>query len=174
MKLTKSERIIVANQLDVLARLAADPEIIAQYERQRQVIILGIESAYESSFTLCDPISADVSDEVEEILEMFRAIGDAETNLGRPVGIDEEALRFAGFDPIAEAEHASYADFVLSGGDRWLESRDRAHSRFPMLKTYRKMLRAWNRSRSKDTLTEADLRRIYGRRPGPVTTATVH
>lgn len=145
MKLTRAERWMLANQMEILMRL--DPMRAGEYKQARDVIIRGYSLAYAwySEF-LHDEVPLETCNEVINILEMFRAIARATVEHGVPDGFDEWELRFHGFDGKSEAKLLGFTKFLVEQKGDWQEhaqAGDELDSHMPMLDHYRAMLRQW-------------------------------
>jgi uncharacterized protein YfbU (UPF0304 family) len=159
MKLSRTERWILANQYRILAAL--DPARAARYED----CVLALEKGYAK---VIDRMAAHVSrddtdhkesEEVDEILTMFDSLQRAYRVLEDPYGIDPARLRFPGFDAKTEADYLGYAQFLLER-ERWPERLDAARpldARTPMLRTYRRMLDEWKRRARDGEISQRDI-----------------
>ncbi len=168
MKLTRIERWILTNQMEILAHV--DPENADHYEKAREVLTSGYTLAYG---WYCPPLEEELSEEacqeVMDILDMFRAIKRA-TAAGLPAEVEEWELEFHGFDGNNEAEQVGFARFLIEDG-RWQEHADAGdglNSHGPTLDRYRGMLRRWRLGGRGFDLAEGDLVEIAkaGRRGG--------
>lgn len=168
MKLSRTERWMLANQYRILAAL--DPARAAKYND----CVLALEKGYAA---VIDRMSAHVSrddtdhkesQEVDEILTMFDALQRGYRVLEDPYGIDPLQLQFPGFDAKTEADYLGYAQFLLER-EHWPENLSAARpleTREPMLRHYRRMLDEW-RKRSRDgELDRKDITAIVEARKG--------
>jgi uncharacterized protein len=145
MKLTRAERWILANQMEILMRL--DPARAMEYRQAQDVITRGYTLAYSwYSDVLDDEVPLETCHEVIDILDMFQAIARATAEHGVPEGLDEWELRFHGFDGDSEAEVLALARFLIDQKGEWQEHADAGddlNSQTPTLEQYRAMLRRW-------------------------------
>jgi uncharacterized protein YfbU (UPF0304 family) len=147
MNLTKTERLILANQYRILEKLYPNE---SSYSNAAEIVTAGYTRLYrELPNQPHEEIPPAVCEEVTEILEMYRAL--------HPV-CDKS---FPGFDGNDEVPHYSYARFMIEDMGRWIEFKDDdINSHTAMLPTYQAMLREWEASPSKVKLTEDDAARI--------------
>jgi uncharacterized protein YfbU (UPF0304 family) len=130
----------LSNQFRILEKLDPDGGHYGEY-----VEIL--ESGYEGLYGLVfehqsDPLPAEVSDEVYEIFDMYRALDRAyESGIAKPEG---SLAEFAGFDGNND-KHFGVACFILDDLNLYEEQHKRprnSHSRIE-LPSYRRMLGVW-------------------------------
>lgn len=162
MKLSRTERWMLANQYRILAALdRANAEAYTD-------CVVALEKGYAK---VIDRMAAHVSrddtdhkesDEVDEILTLFDALQRAYRVLEDPYGIDPAQLQFPGFDGKTEADYLGYARFLLER-ERWPEHLAAAPSldtRTPMLKQYRRMADEWKRRGRTGDLDRRDIAAI--------------
>ena len=168
MQLTDTERLLLLNQYRILAII--DPEQADFHEEKATIVAGGFEFDYDELTTeLYDPMPADDSTEVREIMEMFwhleRSYKERTGSAELPYGVE-----FQGFDGNSEGRQFSYARFLvherhlfqgLEGG------RDNFNSHCPSLEGYRAMLPIWNRIRkggelfrTRQELTEEEIQEL--------------
>lgn len=162
MELTRAERWILANQMEILMRL--DPARAGDYKQAQDVITRGYSLAYAwySDF-LDDEVPLETCNEVIHILEMFQAIARATAEQGVPDGLDEWELRFHGFDGDTEADLLAFARFLIEQKGEWQEHADAGDdldSHIPTLEQYRAMLRRWEGIENRFRLSQDDLLEI--------------
>jgi hypothetical protein len=167
MKLSRTERWMLANQYRILAAL--DPARAAKYND----CVLALEKGYAN---VIDRMAAHVSrddtdhkesEEVDEILTMFDALQRAYRILDDD-SVDPLDVQFPGFDAKSEADYLGYAQFLLER-ERWPEHLDAARSldtRAPMLRQYRRMLDEWKRRGRSADLERRDILAIVNAAKG--------
>lgn len=117
MKLTKIERLILWNQLEIMKRLDGKTDA---WDARQQVLENGYEGEYgEIAGHISDGgLNEDECAEMYVILDMAQAIqlclGTRETPL--PSGASEHQLRFRGFDGNNEGRHMGYARYLKRTG----------------------------------------------------------
>jgi uncharacterized protein YfbU (UPF0304 family) len=145
MKLTRTERWILANQYRILAKL--EPENAATWRGYAEALERGYANVIDrlSTHILRDDTNHRESDEVDEILAMFEALQRSYRTLEDSFGIDQWRVGFPGFDPGSEADYLGYAQFALSREGRYpnLAKEGDLATPSPMLKHYRRMLDEW-------------------------------
>lgn len=163
MKLSATERLILANQYEILAELKPDEK--EMYERYQTIVERGYEGEYYHFLGSIDEddetLTAGDIEEVYSILDMHRALHDSLQQLGQNSGIDPKSIRFGGFDlndPI-EAKYLRFAQYLFKyGGYQELGEPYNSHGK--TLNRYRRMLELWNQSADKRGLTKQDIERI--------------
>jgi uncharacterized protein len=147
MELTIKDRLIIANQLRILEALY--PKEAADIARHRTAIERGYQLHYDwlvNSFE--KELSEEQCREILEILDMYRALKFSYKELKDKRDINEEDLRFPGFDGNNEPAELGYVNYFVIDLERFNELRDtRAlpvfNSHMPMLERYRRMLAIW-------------------------------
>ncbi len=157
LKLTKTERVILANQYRLLEILAPDGE--SDYFAQRREIV---EKGYAIHYSEIDQwfyeeMEPEASREILDILNMFRALTNA---AGRKLSVGAK-LRFEGFDGNEESSEFGYVIFLVETLKRFTEiNANELNSHWPMLGRYRAMLAEWRECKEKYELTQAEIDRI--------------
>jgi uncharacterized protein YfbU (UPF0304 family) len=156
MSLTKFERLVLANQYEILKVLR--PQEADGYAELEHIIRNGYEVFYDQlTLSIADPMPADRGEEVINILSMFRAIHDG---LGRQEHSHPWA-KFAGFDGNGEPVELGLVHFIIEVEGKFQElRRPDLNSHMPTLATYRAMLKEWRRSADRFRLTREDIERI--------------
>lgn len=158
--LTWAERLTLWNQYEILKRL--NPDDTKEYETNQEILSNG----YEQYYSEIDPsisektTKPDVSREVEEILEVFRAIKFSCKRLGYTP--KSHWAEFEGFDANDGGGHYGFALFVRRTLGKWDELKDRpdnSHSA-TSLDHYRQMVRVWRRLDRSYELTTDQIEQI--------------
>ncbi|MCB2214394.1 YfbU family protein [bacterium] len=167
MKLSRTERWIISNQLQLLALL--DPEQREYYEQSQKILENGYEGLYEDCINYIYPddetFSIEKSRLVIDILDMFRSINNTLSRLEETDGLDIDSLKFSGFDGNEEADYMLFAKFFCTefDGGRFselVEGLNSFNTHWPVLESYIRMLEAWNSCPNKHKLTKDDLFQI--------------
>jgi len=148
MELSKRERLILANQFEILAALY--PELKEEYCKKKEMVETGYPLELENMFdgVLENKMERTECLEVREILTMYNDIQWSYENLNNSdkKKIDDGKINFRGFDPH-ESEHYNYADFHLRTGvlskDFLPKRSGDLNTHEPVLSKYRKMLTNW-------------------------------
>jgi len=133
--------LILKKQFEILALL--DPD-----NREHELSIKAIDSGFEFEIEALvesasiEPVSLVICKEVRSILDMYRNL----QNSLRESEADETLIKsslFPGFDGNEEAEHYSYALYLLEDKGLWMGLKNREHtwnSHHPTVQGYRSML----------------------------------
>jgi uncharacterized protein YfbU (UPF0304 family) len=147
IELSKKDRLFLINQYKILALL--DKEGEADYY---QKCIRILESGYQFHYYVLDqfiddPMSAEESREILDILSMFRVLNDSYKQLKDKSGIEEWQIKFVGFDGNNETGEMGYVGFLSKHDERFTDviERDKYNSHCPCLDRYRKMLEQFQR-----------------------------
>ena len=164
MDLTKKERLIISNQLRILEALyPEEAEILLQH---RTALERGYALHYDWLVTgISDEMSHEDCTEILDILGMFRALNDCFRDLEDKdkVGIDEQQIRFGGFDGNNEAEQLSYVRYFIFDLGRFDELREHVvNSHMRMLPRYQSMLSVYQEQKSPYPLSKELMIKILG------------
>ncbi len=168
MRLTRTERLLLANQYLILEKLC--PEEAESYAKWREALESGYqlhygwlaEHIYEEEMTDAE------CREVVDILDMHRALKRAYESLADKSGIEEWRVKFRGFDGNNECKQMGYARYfcAIDGphNPRFpeVDQGDNFNSHCPSLGRYRAMLAEWHKSKNEQELTGDDVLRIAG------------
>ncbi len=167
MKLSKVERLILANQYRILARL--DESNAGWCERMREALESGYEGAYSGLFNaIFDGLSAEQCSFVIRTMDMYNALQRSYTALADKSGIDERSGKFPGFDGNNETEHMGYAEYVVEQEDRFPGLQlggDRFNSHTRSIPRYRAMLAVWRELGESYELSKDQMRHVLDARP---------
>ncbi|HZS83018.1 MAG TPA: YfbU family protein [Stellaceae bacterium] len=166
MKLSKIDRIILANQYRILEKL--DPANADIYATNYRVLESGYELNYEAlDLRFGNGLSKEQCNEVLQILNMFESLHKSYLENKKSADIRIESISFAGFDGTTEADYLGYVTFLMHDEGRFPSlKRGNLDSGKPMLTVYRRMLWEWEKSREKRRPLAEDLRRIQSARNG--------
>lgn len=163
MNLSPQERLILSNQYRILALL--DKRNAESYEESAAIVENGYEIAYDWLAPSIDaPVSAEVCQEVIDILNLFRYFAQAADRENQRLG---PRLTFHGFDGNNEGEHYSFASFLVRQQGKWpdlLLGRPTwdLNSHRPVLGDYQNMLRRWREHGGPTQLTMSQATEIAG------------
>lgn len=149
MQLSEIERLILANQYEILAILNSNTE--KSYLERKKRIEEGFSYEYGTLFQSIqeNKMTEEEYVEVQEITTMYNDIQWSYENLSESDknDINEKEIFFEGFDMSFETEQYSYAVFLLNSYvtcDKFLPRRSSdLNSHGPTLKKYRKMYSIW-------------------------------
>lgn len=170
MQLSETERLILANQYDILSRLAKEDKEKQRFEQNIEILLNGYEILYEelsTSLTGKDHVvTENESKIVHAVLDMFLAIDYAIRNGVNIEGLPQHLLRFHGFSINGESKQLRYAKFISRRyGDHYQNiTEDLWGEKFDvytaLLPGYLKMLDEYIKSADQHRLTREDLERI--------------
>lgn len=158
MKLSRTERWMLANQYRIMAALY--PQQAALYNDYVVALERGYATVIDrmAEHILRDDTNHRESEEVDEILGMFDALQRAFRTLDDPYGMEAYQLQFPGFDGKTEADYLGYSHFALEREKRYenLDTSRNLDTGQPMLRAYRRMLDEWKK-RGRSRLERGDL-----------------
>jgi uncharacterized protein YfbU (UPF0304 family) len=141
LKLSDTERLILANQYEILAALKKDESL----ERLAENLRDGHEWLYSQGF---DWFSENLpAEDAEHVLWILGIYGDMKASfeaLSDKTGIDPRLLAFPGFDGNNESELLHFAG-ALRKSERFVETigPNAKNSHMPTTDTYRRMIAKW-------------------------------
>jgi uncharacterized protein len=141
LKLTDTERLILANQYDILATLRKDDD----YARMAETLRNGHEWLYRQYF---DSLSENLpKDKVEHVLRILGIYSDMQASfrdLTDKTGIKKTDLNFPGFDGNNESDLLSFAG-GLRKHDNFADTIGPVakNSHMPTTATYERMIEQW-------------------------------
>jgi uncharacterized protein YfbU (UPF0304 family) len=149
MRLTKTERLLLANQYEILARL--NPDFESSYYTKREVVLRGFELDMNSLFHTFDEegLSVDGCSEVINILAMYEHLDGSFQRLEDKNGISPGDIQFPGFHEDTEGRQFSYTNHLMKDHRFMYLHRDYQRPAEPMLPAYRTMLRVWEPMKSR-------------------------
>jgi len=155
LKLTKQERLILANQNRILALLNEDnPDT---YNYNAEIAERGYEGLYHELFSnLGEGVSHEVCEETHEILTMYRVINGGISGLTNEQSdsIDLEKIKFEGFDANND-DHYRLMEFMIEEGGLYKELKEmyrNSHNSWTISK-YRKLLGYYNQVKKASNYT---------------------
>jgi uncharacterized protein len=165
IKLSRKDRWFLSNQFRILSALY--PNEAKNYEEYCKIVENGYELHYdwitEYIYDVPDIVTREESLEMLDILDMFRALNYSYKKLDDKTGIDNNAIKFRGFDGNYETKYMAYVRFMIEDEEKFQESRGEYNSHIPMLNRYRKMLDHWRYSTERFDLTKEEILKIISR-----------
>ena len=148
MELTKKDRLLLFNQLEILKHL--NPDDADRYEVDQKIIVNGYKYHYNDLVEwFDDDLDVSVSEYVFDVLQMFRSLNNSYATLSPEdkSQIDIDDIKYQGFDGNEEGSYYSYANFLLEDYDRYGEiyndGKVELNSHRNMVRTYSGMLETW-------------------------------
>jgi hypothetical protein len=159
MKLSRTERWMLANQYHIMAAL--NPDKAAVYRGYAEALERGYANFIDrlAARIVRDDTNHEESDEVDAVLAMYDALQRAFRTMDDTFGVDQERLRFPGYDRASEGDRLGYAQFVISREVRYpgLATQTSLDTHAPMVRQYRRMLKAWKDRGGADLLDRQDV-----------------
>lgn len=142
IKLTAVERLILANQYEILSFLKENDS----YSRFSEQLREGHEWLYSQTFNDCvsDNLPNKDAEHVFAILGIFSDLQDSYSQLADKSGIEPHQVEFPGFDGNTEADLLSFAR-ALRKADRFIETlgEDTKNSHMPTTGMYQRVISKW-------------------------------
>ena len=138
--LTDTERLILANQYEILGHLKDEESYIRLAENLRD----GHKWLYEQNIQVSENLSEEVVNHVLAILGIYSDLRDSYKQLSDKSGIEEHLVTFPGFDGNNESELLHFAR-ALSKNGNYSETigSEARNSHMPTTDTYRRMINEW-------------------------------
>lgn len=156
-------RQLLINQYRILALL--DKENASSHEINADILEDGHTGLYSTLFeNQSSGSTAEVGEEVHQILTMFRVINNslARLDAGEREQIDSQSLEFEGFDANEQEGHYSFARFIMDRMGLYQEHNPlnlNSHSGLS-LPSYRAMLRTYQSFPNRSALTLEQLQQL--------------
>ena len=141
LKLTDTERLLLANQYEIIGLLKKDDGYTNMAENLRD----GHKWIYEQHATrIADNLSDEDSEHVLTILGIYSDLRDSYKKLSDKTGIDEHLVSFPGFDGNNEVELLSFSQ-ALSKNGNYAETigKDARNSHMPTTDMYSRQIAEW-------------------------------
>ena len=141
IKLTDIERLMLANQYEILSLLKKE----GSYARVAEELREGHEWLYSQSFDYFSPnMPESDAEHVVTILGIFSDLRDSYAQLADKSGIEPHQVQFSGFDGNNESDLLCFSR-ALRKSDRFVEtiSEHGKNSHMPTTDTYRRMIAKW-------------------------------
>jgi uncharacterized protein YfbU (UPF0304 family) len=164
--LSTTERWMLHNQFEILKQINSDhPDYNKNYfDHAMEILSKGYEWYYtdlsQYIYTASFPYSNGL--EIINILDMFQSLQFDYEKLEDKSDINKSSLEFVGFGGNEETTEMQFTRFMMEemGDFDNLKPEPGFNSHFPMLDTYRRMLKVWNMSVDKYRLSKEEIIRI--------------
>ena len=159
MVLTDVDRLILANQFEILGKLNEDPSL----EELSSHLKSGYSWIYDQSYAL--HVSPDFDDHdtqiVLNILEVFESIQVSYDKLSDEdkKKISETSIIFPGFDGNNESRFRWFADALYANGN-YAHVKSRSNSHMPCIGMYQTMFTKWKSMPNKYELSIEEIKQI--------------
>lgn len=142
--LSKTERLILINQYEILRRLEEDESDLEFYSQSIKALEYGFEGEYARLMSrLHSHMSQADCSLTKDILWMFWMMEAAYDRCNPKPSVEEDEARFRGFDNNNEAMYCAYADHLRADGEFGFLKNRALNSHMPTLRRYTAMLRKW-------------------------------
>ncbi len=141
--LTDTERLILANQYEILAKLDADEE--AHYTQLAKNLRAGHKWLYSKAFeSVSRVVDDDTHDFVYTILRIYDELKSSFEELDDKTGIDAGSVSWPGFDGNNEVELLSLTGALIEAGQfTSVLGKSAINSHIPTADVYRRMIARW-------------------------------
>lgn len=148
MELTKKDRLLLFNQLEILKHL--NPDEADRYEVDQKIIVNGYKYHYDELVESFDEdLDISVSEYVFDVLQMYISLNNSYAGLNseEKSQIDINDIKYQGFDGNEEGAYYRYANFLLEDYDGYGEiynnGKVKLNSHRNMIRRYDRMLETW-------------------------------
>lgn len=143
LELTDTERLILANQYEILSLLRDGDESLA---RLAENLRDGHKWIYEEKLRISENLSDQDAEHVLAILGIYSDLRDSYNELADKSGIEERTVTFPGFDGNNESELLSFSRALSANGNYQQTIGDTArNSHMPTRDIYSRMIGEWRR-----------------------------
>lgn len=140
IKLTDSERLILANQYEILGHLKDDDTYLELADNLRD----GHKWLYEQYIAVERNLDEDVVEFVLDILQIYDFIRISYADLADKSGIDQNNVVFPGFDGNNESELLNFTRALSRNGNyEELIGKNARNSHMPTVDMYRRIIAEW-------------------------------
>lgn len=155
MKFTDTERLILANQYEILGKLNPDEGYLQLAENLKD----GHEWIYSQKFFISPIFDEAKSDFVVEILGLYDILQSSYDALTTKGSLNESKVKFPGFDGNNEGEYMRFFSALIKNGQfDYLEANTNSHMQ--KVATYRRMLDKWKALGQNHELSLQDMENI--------------
>lgn len=158
MSFTDAERLILANQYEILGKLNNNQADLDLAENLRD----GHESIYNGKIHVSPILSKDASELVYSILGLYEAIQDSFDKLSDKGSLTLEGVKFPGFDGNHEGEYMRFVS-ALVDNDQFAHVKANRNSHSKKVSTYENMLSKWVSLGKAHSLSLDDIEAIFNR-----------
>ena len=138
MSFTDTERVILANQYEILGKLGNEQAYLNLAENLKD----GHEWIYEQKISVSPIFNEEQSDFVVSILELYEVIQDSFDSLTDKGSLTEDRVKFPGFYGNDEGEYMRFFSALVKN-DQFAHVKADTNSHKPKIPTYKNMLDKW-------------------------------
>ena len=158
MKFTDAERVILANQYEILGKLNNEKTYLDLAENLRD----GHEWIYNQKISVSPIFTEEQSDFVVSILSLYEVIQDSFDALSDKGSLNEDSVKFPGFDGNNEGEYMRFFSALVEN-DQFAHVKANKNSHMQKVSTYTNMLDKWESLGKDYQLSLDDIEAILGR-----------
>ena len=158
MKFTDTERVILANQYEILGKLGDEQAYLNLAENLRD----GHEWIYNQKISVSPIFTEEQSDLVVSILDLYDVIQDSFDALSDKGSLTADRVKFPGFDGNNEGEYMRFFSALVEN-DQFAHVKANKNSHMQKVSTYKNMLDKWESLGKGYKLSLDDIEAIFGR-----------
>lgn len=158
MSFTDAERLILANQYEILGKLNNDQANLDLAENLRN----GHEWIYKGKISISPIFSEADSEFVVSILDLYEVIQDSFDSLSDKGSLTLDRVKFPGFDGNNEVDHMRFFSALVENGN-FAHVNANKNSHMQKKSTYENMLSKWVSLGKKRPLSLDDIEAIFNR-----------
>lgn len=158
MKFTDTERVILANQYEILGKLGDEQAYLDLAENLRD----GHEWIYSQKISVSPIFTEEQSDFVVSILDLYEVIQDSFDALSDKGSLTADRVKFPGFDGNNEGEYMRFFSALVEN-DQFAHVKANKNSHMQKISTYKNMLDKWESLGKGYKLSLDDIEAIFGR-----------
>ncbi|MDB5851091.1 MAG: YfbU family protein [Rhodoferax sp.] len=125
MQLSKTERLLLANQFHIRAQL--EPDQAAEFGNIAEALERGYEAEYSFDYIL-EGLSEKECRFVNDVLDMFEGLRASLAALKDKSGLTAENIRYRGFDGNGETAHMAYSRYLVETLGKWDDAGIKDHN----------------------------------------------
>ena len=155
MEFTDTERLILANQYEILGKLNSDEDYLKLAENLKD----GHEWIYNQKFFMSPIFDKEKSNIVVDILDLYRALQRSYDDLTIKGSLNESKVKFPGFDGNNEGEYKRFVSALVENGQfDCLRADTNSHTQKVVI--YQNMLDKWKVLGREQSLSLQDMEAI--------------
>lgn len=158
MKFTDTERVILANQYEILGKLGDEQAYLDLAENLRD----GHAWIYNQKISVSPIFTEEQSDFVVSILDLYEVIQDSFNALSDKGSLTADRVKFPGFDGNNEGEYMRFFSALVEN-DQFAHVKANKNSHMQKVSTYKNMLDKWESLGKGYKLSLDDIEAIFGR-----------
>lgn len=161
MEMTSTQRLILANQYELMALL--NPEQAAHFRRLKTIVQCGFAKELQELDKGFSYLTEAECKMVRDTLEMYHALQVSYNNLANKSVISEHQTKFIGYCAIREKKFCQYVKFLRETEKLYTDvvfHTEDTDAQFCMADKYQKMLAAWRACPHEYHLSAEEIRKI--------------